>query len=35
MTAFAADLDVKKAAATVAAAAAGSQNKFSRAWSLD
>jgi glucose/mannose transport system substrate-binding protein len=34
MTAFAADLDVKKAAANVAAAAAGSQNKFSRAWSL-
>jgi glucose/mannose transport system substrate-binding protein len=34
MTAFAADLDVKKAAATVAAAAAGSQNRFSRAWSL-
>jgi glucose/mannose transport system substrate-binding protein len=34
MTAFGVDLDVKKAAATVAAAAAGSQNKFSRAWSL-
>jgi glucose/mannose transport system substrate-binding protein len=34
MTAFAADLDVKKAAATVAAAAAGSQTRFSRAWSL-
>jgi glucose/mannose transport system substrate-binding protein len=34
MTAFEVDLDVKKASATVAAAAAGSQNKFSRAWSL-
>jgi glucose/mannose transport system substrate-binding protein len=34
MTGFQADLDVKKAAAAVAALASRSQNKFSRVWSL-
>jgi glucose/mannose transport system substrate-binding protein len=34
MTSFQTDLDVKKAAAAVAALAARSQNKFSRVWSL-
>jgi glucose/mannose transport system substrate-binding protein len=34
MAAFATDLDVKKAAAAVAAAAARSQGKFTRVWSL-